>query len=199
MHTWYTQMAGIHLHRSETYKAYEAYGEWAERTQNFDDDMDSDGESEEAFRDKAQLRQHLAQEAEIERAVPTVAKPPWQVRCDHCSRVSTVTAVRQTSRCMHCGVQHGWPPRAYLRRLARELGRLSDEDVDSRREEIRVYDEYNIAYYEENLKVVTEWQRRQSREAYFEETRRLHGLGQWRGPEDNYGLSFLGLAARNSS
>lgn len=198
MLAWCYQTSGIHLHISEVYKAYEAYGEWRQRMQDFDDDMDSDRETEDDTMSKVQLKQHLHEEAALERAVPTIAKPPWQVRCDHCSRITTTSSVHQVLRCAHCRMRNEWPPGAYLRRLAKELHRLTDEDMDERREAIRIHDENKILHYEEHLRGLSEWQRRQALEDYFAETRRRYGLGVWRGREDNYGLHGLGLVDCNS-
>lgn len=147
MLAWWYNTTGINLHISEIGKAYEAYGEWKQRMQDFDDDMDSDRETEEDSRSKEQLKRHLDQEAALEQAVPTVARPPWQVRCDHCSRVSTTTTVHQLLRCVSCSMQMEWPPRAYLRRLAKELVRIPDEETAERREAIRLYDEDKIQHY----------------------------------------------------
>lgn len=196
MLSWYFNKTGLSLHRDETYRAYEAFGEWKETMRIFDENMESDMEGEDDTRDKEMLRRHLKQEEEIEMTVPLLARPPWQVRCDHCCRVTSVTSVYQASYCPACDMKHEWPPLAYIRRLSRDFGRPTEDEMIVRREAIRLDDEQKIMDYDKHLEQLLTWQRKQELEAHFAETRRLYGLGTWRGTDNLHGLGLLGVVDR---
>lgn len=61
---WYQLRTGLHLHREEIYRAYEARGALRVVMQEEDDALESEQETEEDTRNKEALRQHLREEEE---------------------------------------------------------------------------------------------------------------------------------------